>query len=128
MMKKQLLFPVFLILLWGFSLTALVQDRALGQFIVDRWTSNDGLPQNTAESIIQTRDGFLWIATEEGFAKFDGVDYTVYDSSVLPIEENQVQTLLEDPEKPILWVGFSQGGLLSFNYITGKYSIYSTKE
>lgn len=128
-MKKQIILAVFFILLF-FTLPshALITDRALSQFIVDHWTSTTGLPQNTAESIIQTRDGFLWIATEEGFVKFDGITYTVYDSAVLPIETNQVQILVEDPKKPVIWVGFSRGGLLSFNYKTGENTLYTKKQ
>jgi hypothetical protein len=39
------------------------------------------LPQNTVRSIAQTRDGYLWFATEEGLARFDGARFTVFDRS-----------------------------------------------
>ena len=37
--------------------------------------TDTGLPQNTVHAIVQGRDGFLWIATEGGLVRFDGVEF-----------------------------------------------------
>ncbi len=125
-------FPIvlltFIVLCFPVSLRALTADRSFNQFIVDHWTSNNGLPQNTAEVIVQTRNGFLWIGTEEGFVRFDGVHFTVYDSSVLPLPEHQVLSITEDSKEPVIWVGFLKGVLLKFNYKDGSYTIYTPKD
>lgn len=51
---------------------------------VDHWTTDNGLPQNTVTNIIQTRDGYLWLATFDGLARFDGVRFTVFNKSNTP--------------------------------------------
>ena len=43
------------------------------------WSSENGLPQNSVHQILQTRDGYLWIATERGVARFNGIQFTVPD-------------------------------------------------
>ena len=42
------------------------------------WSSENGLPQNSVHQILQTRDGYLWIATEGGVARFDGIQFAVF--------------------------------------------------
>ena len=39
------------------------------------WQSEDGLPGNTVVGVAQTPDGFLWVATESGLVRFDGVRF-----------------------------------------------------
>ena len=40
----------------------------------------DGLPINTITALVQTRDGYLWLGTNDGVARFDGVRFTVYNA------------------------------------------------
>ncbi|MGH7967410.1 MAG: ligand-binding sensor domain-containing protein, partial [Limisphaerales bacterium] len=73
------------------------------------WRTETGLPHNTVNGIVQTRDGYLWIGTRDGLARFDGARFTVFGlSEGLPSVE--VQTLYED-SKGALWIGTSGGGL-----------------
>jgi ligand-binding sensor domain-containing protein len=51
------------------------------QYRFDSWTTDKGLPQNSVRSIIQTRDGYLWLTTFDGLVRFDGVRFTVFDKS-----------------------------------------------
>src|SRR5262249_184581 len=60
------------------------------QYIFDSWTSEEGLPQNTVMAIAQTSDGYLWLGTEEGLARFDGVSFTIFDLSNTPEIKNNV--------------------------------------
>lgn len=53
-------------------------------FLIDNWQTDDGLPQSSVLSIAQTPDGYLWLATFDGLARFDGVRFTVFDTSNLP--------------------------------------------
>jgi ligand-binding sensor domain-containing protein len=48
------------------------------------WTTEEGLPQNSVHAILQTPDGFLWIATEAGLARFDGVSFVVFTHATDP--------------------------------------------
>src|SRR5215212_5220073 len=56
-------------------LFALDPSRALTQYVHDTWSTDVGLPQATVRALLQTRDGYLWIGTEEGLARFDGVRF-----------------------------------------------------
>ncbi len=57
---------------------ALDPSRTLTQYALDNWSSEDGLPQNTVNVILQTRDGYLWLGTQGGLARFDGVRFKVF--------------------------------------------------
>ena len=62
-------FLAFIALFTGISLPsvyALDPDKAITQYAHDIWQVEDGLPQNSAGAVVQTRDGYLWIGTEEG--------------------------------------------------------------
>ena len=54
------------------------------QFRSTQWTADSGLPQNIIRGIVQTPDGYLWVATLNGVARFDGVRFTVFDKSNTP--------------------------------------------
>lgn len=43
------------------------------------WQTDEGLPQNSVQAIAQTPDGYLWVGTHEGLARFDGVRFTLVD-------------------------------------------------
>lgn len=106
---------VLLILLEA-ALPALALDaaRALNQYSRQAWRSSEGLPQNTVSAIVQTRDGYLWLATYEGVARFDGVRFAVFDrSNTDAMAQNHVSALLEARDGT-LWVGTYGGGLLRY--------------
>jgi signal transduction histidine kinase/ligand-binding sensor domain-containing protein len=42
------------------------------------WTTEDGLPSNTVISLLQTRDGYIWLGTKHGLARFDGKRFQVF--------------------------------------------------
>jgi ligand-binding sensor domain-containing protein len=89
---------------------ALDAQKALTQYRVRVWQTDQGLPNNHVQAILQTRDGFLWIGTEEGVARFDGTSFRVFDRSNTPdLRLNSVMALLEDAEGT-LWVG-TRGGV-----------------
>lgn len=52
------------------------------------WGTQDGLPQNTVQAIAQAPDGYLWVGTELGLARFDGLRFTVFDRSNTPELKN----------------------------------------
>lgn len=89
--------------------SALDPARPLGQYSLDVWRTTEGLPQNTALAVLQTREGYLWIGTEEGLARFDGLAFKVFDTSNSPIRHNYVVCLHEDREGA-LWSGTFNGG------------------
>ena len=70
-----------LLLVW---LGAPLALQSASPFGVTVWTVDDGLPQNIVRGLHQTPDGYLWIATLDGLARFDGVRFTVFDKNTTP--------------------------------------------
>lgn len=99
---------------------ALDPALALTQYDHRSWNTEQGLPQNSVFSILQSRDGYLWLATQEGLARFDGTRFTVFDRRNTPaLRHNDVWTLFED-RAGALWAGTRGGGLT--RYQGGRFS------
>jgi signal transduction histidine kinase/ligand-binding sensor domain-containing protein len=73
---------------WGVVLAALLAFATApdlrAQYRSMQWTADSGLPQNSVRGIVQTPDGFIWVATLNGVARFDGIHFTVFDKSDAP--------------------------------------------
>jgi ligand-binding sensor domain-containing protein len=104
---------------------ALDPSRALTHFSLDVWRIADGLPQNTVQDIVQTRDGYLWLATQEGLVRYDGLAFTVFDTSDAAIPRNFVESLHEARDGA-LWFGTFHGGVT--RYSGGKFRTYTTRD
>lgn len=73
------------------------------------WQAENGLPQNTVHAILQTRDGFLWVGTEGGLARFDGIQFAVYSTQNTPaLRSNHIRSLAESPDGS-LWITTAAG-------------------
>lgn len=89
------------------------------------WTTDNGLPQNSVSSIIQTRDGYLWLTTLDGLVRYNGVQFTIFNKGNTPgIINNRFTALFEDHEGR-LWIGTYQGG---FSYKDGVFTSYAEKD
>lgn len=78
-----------------------------------RYTTENGLPQNSVYAIVQDHYGYLWIGTEDGLARFDGYSFEVYKndpSDSNSISNNVIMCLFED-SRWNLWVGTAYGGI-----------------
>jgi ligand-binding sensor domain-containing protein/tRNA A-37 threonylcarbamoyl transferase component Bud32 len=99
--------------------------KEIGQYNVEVYSTESGLPQSSILSIIQTSDGYLWLATYEGIARFDGVRFIIFDKTNTPaIESNRIRCLFEDSRKDV-WAGTSDGLL---NYHGGTFKNYTTAD
>lgn len=102
--------PLLLLLALGnLSPAQEVPAPSASPFFVRSWQTDQGLPNNTVNAITQTHDGYLWLGTDEGLARFDGVRCRVYG---LPdgLSSLQISALLED-HRGVLWIGTAGGGL-----------------
>ena len=91
--------------LWHAEALALDPAKALTQFTHSAWLMEDGLPQNSVRAIAQTADGYLWLATQAGIVRFDGVRFTVFNTSNTPaLTSSNVLTLLSARDGS-LWIG-----------------------
>ncbi len=94
--------------------TAAPQDlpASFDRYTFRRWTRDDGLPQNSVQAIIQDSKGYLWLATQEGLARFDGVRFVVFDRHTSPaLPANNVLSLVLEKGNSI-WIGLRNGGLV----------------
>jgi len=85
--------------------------KPLAQYSRDVWQVDDGLPQNSVNAMVQTRDGYLWLGTRGGLATFDGVRFQVFDHpSFSQLHQIHILALFED-SRGNLWIGTSGGGV-----------------
>jgi len=76
-------------------------------YLVDTWTVEDGLPQNSVTSILQTRDGYLWLGTFRGPVRFDGVRFV----PIAPSLTNQPVVYLYEARDGAVWIGTDGAGV-----------------
>lgn len=80
------------------------------RFSVRVWENDDGLPQNSVIAMVQTRDGYLWLGTLNGLARFDGERFAVFDETNTPgLPANPIVCLYED-RSGNLWIGTETAG------------------
>ncbi|MDX2473763.1 MAG: two-component regulator propeller domain-containing protein [Candidatus Krumholzibacteria bacterium] len=83
--------------------------KALSQFIHNSWSSKDGLPQELVSGIAQTPDGYLWIGTQEGLVRFDGLKFHLYNHSSDPVLSKQMINVMVNGHNGDLWLGTWSG-------------------
>jgi len=99
---------VLLAMLAGQSV-ALDSSLRPSQHILNTWQIPEGHPQSSAQSIARTPDGYLWVGTEEGLARFDGVQFTVFDhDNASGIPQRDITALSVD-HAGRLWIGTGSG-------------------
>jgi len=103
---------------------ALNPRRALTQYTRTLWTQENGLPQDTVRAITQTKDGFLWLGTDEGLAQFDGYDFVVFNKENGALPNNSIAALWAASDGS-LWIG-TPGGLT--RYSDRKFTTFGKKE
>src|ERR1700735_4113196 len=114
------LFAALLLVVAGRAF-ALDPSLQLSQYMLDQWQIPEGLPQDAAVAIARTPDGYLWIGTQEGIARFDGVRFVVFDrSNETAIPNNLIQVLYVD-RAGRLWIG-TQDGIAVFE--NGRFKPY----
>src|SRR5262245_25643139 len=120
-MGRLLALCLFLLCVCNLTLT----QEVTSNYLHDSWTTENGLPQNDVK-VLQTRDGYLWLGTHGGLARFDGLRFTVFDTGNTPtLRSNRILTLCEDREGT-LWIGTQNGGLTS--YSKEKFTTFTTRD
>ncbi len=95
------------------------------QFRIETWTPAQGLPYKIVKSVLQTRDGYIWAATDDGLARFDGVRFTVFNtanSKGLPT--NRLDLLVETADASLWMTGENHGVI---RYQNGAFHNYTSK-
>ena len=87
---------------------ALDPHKTLTQYSRTVWTQQHGLPQDTIRAIAQTADGYLWLGTDEGLARFDGYDFKIFNKANDDLPSNSITALAAAPGGS-LWIGTTDG-------------------
>ena len=99
---------------------------ATPQYQIDHWTTENGLPIGGVTGICQGREGYLWISTFDGLARFDGVRFAIFDrSNTAGITSNRFDTMFCAVDGDF-WTG-TEGGTV-VRYHEGRFESYSTKD
>src|SRR2546421_4482813 len=75
------------------------------------WTTREGLPQNSVFAVTQTRDGYLWLGTGGGLARFDGLRFKTFDESNTPLLGSAKAVKLFEDSRGNLWIATDTAGL-----------------
>jgi len=106
------------------ALLALDPHKTFTQYIRTVWTQADGLPQDTIRRITQTTDGYLWLGTEEGLARFDGYDFASFTKANSPLPSNSI-TWLAAGRNGALWIGTTAGLV---RYRDGAFTVFTVHQ
>jgi len=99
---------------WGCALLFILCVGVFGdQFFAVSWDSDDGLPHNAVYRIVQTPDGYLWLATSAGLARFDGLNFLRINSPQLRNRQSEsIRNLVIDSDGCVL-VAPASGGIFA---------------
>lgn len=126
--KTILLF--ILVCLCYCSLLALDPGRPLDGYVLEGWDIEDGLPGSRIYSIAQTPDGYMWISTLKGLARFDGVKFVpIQFKEINPKKKKKILVLdvLFVDKKGTLWIGGLKH-LTKYRCQTGEFTTFTGNE
>ncbi len=90
-------------------------EKHLSQYVHRVWQDREGLPQNSVQAICQGPQGYIWVATQEGLVRFDGVHFRVFDKLTHPeMKNHDIQALIVGVDGE-LWFGNRAGGVFRFD-------------
>src|SRR5687768_6891542 len=121
LVARSLITPVMKILLTLVTLSTLVASATekplrldpsepMSRYAIASWRDTSGLPVDSVGSLAQTPDGYLWVGTEHGLVRFDGVGFKTFNTSNTPqLRSNEIFTLFVSSDG-VLWIGTRGGG------------------
>jgi signal transduction histidine kinase/ligand-binding sensor domain-containing protein len=96
---------------WFAVTLASVSQEAGSGVVVRVWQSQDGLPGNVVRSLVQSSDGYLWVATAEGLARFDGFEFELIEPESDLRRFRLAFSRLFATSRGKVWAATYQGGL-----------------
>jgi len=120
---NSLFFRFLFVFLWAsFVLMALDPDKRVTQYSIQKWNMEGGLPGNIIFAIRQTQDGYIWIGTQDGLVRFDGLNFELFTKeNIFQLKDNEIRALCDD-RNGVLWIGTESGGLT--RYKEGEFTVY----
>jgi ligand-binding sensor domain-containing protein/signal transduction histidine kinase len=98
-----------------FQVFALDPARSVYQYNCRSWTRQNGLPANGINAIVQTTDGYIWLGTQNGLVRFDGVEFRPFDLPSRNVFRNHIVSILSPARNGGLWFGLHGGAFGSYD-------------
>jgi signal transduction histidine kinase/ligand-binding sensor domain-containing protein len=112
--SRQLKWVAICALFFFTILSAFCSSAKTADYLIDLWTSDSGLPDSSVTAIAQTPDGYLWIGTYNGLARFDGVRFVNFDPFNTPeLKHARVDGLFVDAQGT-LWINTRDGSMTAW--------------
>ena len=101
-------------------------DRPHSEYLARVWQTDEGLPSNRVQAIAQTPDGYLWVGTYEGLARFDGIAFTAFNDPSTPELKGAPINALCVATDGTLWIGTDNKGVVRWR--DGQFSAFSERD
>ncbi len=115
-------FSALAFLLCVLSISSHAATNNITPYTLRTWQTDDGLPQNSVDAIAQTLDGYLWVGTHEGLARFDGLRFTLADNVPSELKHGAITALCAARDGS-LWIGCEGYGVARLK--DGKFTRFS---
>ena len=89
-------------------------SKVLTQFMLDSWTTDDGLPNNSVMAHLKSADGYFWLVTYDGLVRFDGLTARVFNQRNTPSFSTSSLLNVYEDRKHRLWIGTNGKGVLLY--------------
>jgi len=124
---KLLSIYVFSIIVFSHAQVVAQPAYLQSDFIFNQWTIDDGLPVNEISWIAQTQEGYMWLATFDGLVRFDGDQFTTFNSAnTSAFSTNRFANLIVDRDNNLWiltdWIGNDKGLI---KYARGQFTYWS---
>ncbi len=100
--------------------------KVYGRYQQSVWQEQQGLPQNAVQGMTRTRDGYMWLGTVDGVARFDGVRFAVFNSTNTPEIRGTIISSVYEDRAGVLWLATDNGGLT--RYADGRFTAVTTAD
>lgn len=121
---RILLLALSLVTLFPLPTFAETAESSLARSIMTVWTDREGLPSDTILDVVQDSAGYIWLASYDGLARFDGDKFTLLGEA--DGFDGKNARVLELANDGTLWIGTNTAGL--YSYKSGKFAHYGTAE
>lgn len=103
---------LFLLILLTISRAGERNPVPFDSYVITNFTADNGLPQNTVDVVHQSSDGYIWIGTYAGLARFDGVKFVHYNRTITPAFRINHVTAMQEWPTGVYWFGTNGGGII----------------
>jgi signal transduction histidine kinase/ligand-binding sensor domain-containing protein len=112
-MKRTTIFLILIICV--FKQNYLSGQNPFRQLKMENWDTKNGMPNDLILNVYQTKDGFIWTTGYTGLTRFDGINFTSYNSRTVPaMKTDNIESLIYETSDSTLWIPTPGSGLLSF--------------